>query len=202
MANAPWSVEKIIQALRNKEYRVFESPDFTLNIVGVRTGDATVNKFNDFMYLFWKNGSAWDNRVYEITTDPGLFWLQNPDNLKGTAVLKAGQYIDSHKIGFHNKSKPARMYPALEQNKPLPVYRDNNRDNVLNFDESTLDEGMFGINIHKAGLNSIQVDKWSAGCQVFANESDFEEFMRLCDQSAQQHGDVFTYTLLNETDIG
>ena len=36
----------------------------------------------------------------------------------------------------------------------------------------------YGINIHNAGASSTQVDKWSAGCQVFSHSADFEEFMR------------------------
>jgi len=199
MADAPWSAEKIVQALHNQEDTVFDGPNLDLNIVGVRTVDPTVNRFNDFLYVIWREDEAWNNRIYAITTDPGLYWLENPMKLNGTAVLKAGQYRGSFTFGFHHSS-----YRALIQSKPLPVYRDNNRNNVLDFDESTLEEGMFHIHIHKAGSRvegSTQVDKWSAGCQVFSKESDFNEFMDLCDRSAQTYGDVFTYTLLNETQV-
>ena len=42
-----------------------------------------------------------------------------------------------------------------------------------NLDEESVQEGNFGINIHRAtkyGLikNLTQIDKWSAGCQVIA----------------------------------
>lgn len=198
MAEAPWTAEQIIQAMRNLGYSVFDGPDYDLNLVGVRTSDPTINRFNDFMYVIWRNGDAWESRSYEITTDPGLYWLENPMNVEGTAVLKAGQYRGAYRIGQH------KGYRALQQNSPLPVYRDNNRDDVLNFDEATIDEGMFGINIHKAGSRpqgSTQVDKWSAGCQVFSKETDFNEFLDLCNRSVQRYGDIFTYTLLNETEI-
>jgi hypothetical protein len=39
--------------------------------------------------------------------------------------------------------------------------------------EENIGEGIFGINIHKAGSRvegSTQIDKWSAGCQVFSKE--------------------------------
>lgn len=199
MADAPWSAEQIVQAMRNKGYVVFEGENLDLNIVGVRTSDPTVDVFNDFLYVLWREGNTWESRDYAITTDPGLFWLKAPMNVNGTAVLKAGQYRSAFTFGLHHNS-----YRALVQSKPLPVYRDDNRDNVLDFDEATLDEGMFGIHIHKAGPRpegSTVVNKWSAGCQVFSKESDFNEFMDLCDQSARNHGDVFSYTLLNETDI-
>jgi hypothetical protein len=199
MADGPWDVEQIIQAMRNRGYAVFDGAGLDLNIVGVRTSDPTVNVFNDFLYAFWRENDAWESRVYAITTDPGLYWLQNPMNVEGTAVLRAGQYRSAFTFGMHHNS-----YRALVQRIPLPVYRDNNRDNVLNFDEATLQEGMFGIHIHKAGSRpegSTQVDKWSAGCQVFSVETEFNEFMDFCDQSAANHGDNFSYTLLNEPEI-
>ena len=198
MADAPWTALQIVEAMRNRGYAVFDGPGYDLNLVGVRTSDPTVNRFNDFMYVIWRDADNWESRSYEITTDPGLYWLQNPMNVEGAAVLRAGQYRGAFRIGQH------KGYHALQQNAPLPVYRDNNRNNVLEFDEATLDECMFGINIHKAGSRpdgSTQVDKWSAGCQVFSKESDFNEFMDLCDRSAQRYGEVFTYTLLNETEI-
>ncbi len=41
------------------------------------------------------------------------------------------------------------------------------------------------------------VDKFSAGCQVFANASDFEFFLELAEQHAKLYGNKFTYTLLD-----
>jgi len=198
MAEGRWTAEQIIQALGNSGYVVFDGPNYDLNLVGVRTSDRTVNRFNDFMYVIWRESQTWESRSYKITTDPGLYWLQNPMNVEGTAVLKSSQCRSAFRIGQH------KGYRALQQNRPLPVYRDNNRDNILDFNENTLDEGMFGINIHKAGSRiegSTQVDKWSAGCQVFSKESDFNEFMEFCDRSAQQYGNEFTYTLLNDREI-
>jgi hypothetical protein len=51
------------------------------------------------------------------------------------------------------------------------VYRDNNKNDVIDFVSQSLDTGVFGINLHHASATgeSVQVDGWSAGCQVFAN---------------------------------
>jgi hypothetical protein len=43
------------------------------------------------------------------------------------------------------------------------------------------------------------IDKYSAGCQVFANAADFGTFMALCQKHSQLYGNRFSYTLLNET---
>ena len=64
-----------------------------------------------------------------------------------------------------------------------------------------LDEGMFGIHIHKAGEASTQVDRWSAGCQVLARKADFLRMMELYDASAALYGPRVTYTLLTERDF-
>ena len=69
-------------------------------------------------------------------------------------------------------------------------------------DKRTIDTGMFGINIHKAGIASTIVDGWSAGCQVLAKTDEYEIFMDLCrKQKLAGYGDKFTYTLLEEKDL-
>ena len=61
--------------------------------------------------------------------------------------------------------------------------------------------GLFGINHHKAGKSSTQVDKWSAGCQVQPNEALFDIEMKIFKQAAANWGNSFTYTLLESKDI-
>jgi len=68
-------------------------------------------------------------------------------------------------------------------------------------DTRTIDCGMFGINIHKAGVFSEQVNGWSAGCQVFQKSDDFYEFMSLVQKSRKRFGNSFTYTLLKKSDL-
>ena len=59
----------------------------------------------------------------------------------------------------------------------------------------------FGINIHKAGADSTYVENWSEGCQVFKKSADFEEFMTIVRKSKDIHGNSFTYTLIESSDI-
>jgi hypothetical protein len=120
-------------------------------------------------------------------------------NKDGVAILKPGQYRGSHKIRLHQGK-----YEALGQQKPVKVYRDNNKDGKYDMIEENVDEGIFGINIHKAGRRvdgSTQIDKWSAGCQVFSKESDFNEFMEICRKARDIWGNSFTYTLIESNDI-
>ena len=184
---------------KKKGYAYFTNGAYNLNIIGVRASGVNItNSFDDILLLIYKtpNGN-WTRQVYQITTDPGQYYMTKPCNSKGTAILVPGQYRGAYKIGLHRGK-----YKALCQNKPVKVYRDNNKNNVYDYDPNTLDEGMFGINIHKAGTHSTQVDNWSAGCQVLANKEDFDTLMKLAHrQISQGYGKLFTYTLINEEDL-
>ena len=187
------SKPKLLETMEKKGYKVFENK-WDLNIIGVRKKDGIPNKFDDRIYVICKNDSnEWQEWSWSATTDPGTYWMTESMNKLGTAILKEGQFRGSWKIGLHKGEKP-----ALVQIKPVTVYRDNDHDaqHDYNLGEST---GLYGINIHRAGANSTNVDKWSAGCQVFAKDSDFEKFMAICGkQVAAGHGDIFSYTLLKE----
>ena len=113
---------------------------------------------------------------------------------QGTAILAQGQYKGAYRIGMHQGK-----YKALVQTKPITVIRDYDRDAKLDFRNGTKSKGMFGINIHRASLNGItkQVDKYSAGCQVFSNINEFKEFLSLCEKHLSLYGNSFTYTLID-----
>ena len=184
---------------KNKGYAYFTNGAYNINIIGVRASGAVItNSFDDILLIIYKTPTGtWNRQIYQITTDPGQFYMNKPCNSKGTAILVPGQYRGAYKIGLHRGK-----YKALCQNKPVKVYRDNNKDSVYDYDPNKLDEGMFGINIHKAGTLSKRVDTWSAGCQVFASETEFRAFMNYCNKQIKYgHGYTFTYTLLREEDL-
>lgn len=184
---------------KRKGYVYFTDGDYNLNIIGIRSNNNNVvtNEFDDFIVVTYKlpNGN-WTKMIFSATTEPGITYMHNPMNGKGTAILPEGQYRGCFRVGLH-KGK----YKALVQYKPIKVYRDNNRDDKYDLDPSTFDKGMFGINIHKAGIASKRVDNWSAGCQVIATDAEFKSFMSLVSKSAAKYGDKFTYTLINEKDL-
>jgi hypothetical protein len=139
--------------------------------------------------------NSWQHKVFPITTDPGTFWLTNPSIDKGTAILAAGQYRDAYQIGLHRGK-----YEALVQRGEVVVIRDYDRDAVLDFFNGTSYRGFFGINIHRASIQGTTktIDRYSAGCQVFANAEDFAQFMQLCHKHRNLYGNKFTYTLLDQ----
>jgi hypothetical protein len=188
-------VNRIQRVFDAKGYKFFTNGDLNVNLIGVRRDTQKPNRFDDFFLVIYKTDGEWTYHWFPCTTDAGLFYLENPIVKQGCALLKEGQYRGAYEIGLH-KSK----YEALVQRKPVTVYRDNNRDNILDFDAPT-ETGLFGINIHKGSdfrTKDYAVDKWSAGCQVLESYSDFHSLMRICRLSAQVYGNSFTYTLINE----
>ena len=196
--------EQIETAVKAKGYKWFTSDNYDVNIVGVRNAETkgkVTNRFDDCVTLSYKDEAGkWHFHCFEATTDPGSHWEKNLLNKDGVAILKEGQYRGSHMIGLHQGK-----YEALRQKKPLKVYRDNDKDGVYDFIEENVHEGIYGINIHRAtsreGGKSVQVDKWSAGCQVIAANNDFKLFMEVVNKAAKIWGNSFTYTLINSNDV-
>jgi hypothetical protein len=195
--------QQIETAVKSKGYKWFENGDYNLNIVGVRngeTGNEVTNKFDDFLTLSYKVDEKWNYHCFDATTDPGKHWVENVMNEDGVAILKENQYRGSHKIGLHQGK-----YEALRQQKPVQVYRDNDLDGNYDLLEENIQEGIFGINIHRAtkyeGRKSTQIDKWSAGCQVIAANDDFRLFMEICNKAKDTWSNSFTYTLINTNDL-
>lgn len=160
------------------------------HLVGIRSKASVPDKFDDHFYII-KERSIVGLSPYDCTTNPGEYWLKNLLNPKGAALLVADrQYPNSWQIGTH------KGYEALVQCRPVLVYRDADKDEFAE-ETSTIDTGMFGINIHRANenLKSLLIGKWSAGCHVIANPADFKSLLFFCKQSGKGQ---FTYTLLKE----
>ena len=195
-----YTKEQVETAVKAKGYVWFEDTNnkgYDVNIVGIRnsaTGDKVTNLFDDYLTISYKENGEWKFHIWAATTDPGTKGILETKNKSGIARLVEGQYRGSHTIRLHQGK-----YEALGQAKNVKVYRDANRD--MKYDETKIQEGVFGINIHKAGADSTYVENWSEGCQVFKKSKDFEEFMNICRKAKGIHGNSFTYTLIETADI-
>ncbi len=191
-------VYTIINVMQGKGYRVFENrKGHDLNLVGIRTSSVDANTFNDWVTAFYIFNDDWNFFAFPATTDPGTFYRKEPLNVKGTAVMKPGQYRGAYKIGKH------KQYKALEQKKPMTVYRDANRDGRLDTAGMEEDTGNYKTNIHRSNAHrpSVVVGKWSAGCQVLQDPDHFAFLLMLCERSKSKFGNSFTYSLLEEGDF-
>jgi hypothetical protein len=198
-----YSLQQIYDAMHKKEYKWFNSGDYDVNIIGVRnssTKGRVTNHYDDHITIAYKLGADWHFHCWPATTDPGLYWIDNPMNSRGgCAILVPGQYSGIYKIDKHNGK-----YTALcQRNGKVRVYRDGDKNDQYDYDEDSIDQGYFGINIHRSSAYkpTTYINKYSAGCQVFQDPDDFEDFMELCHKAADQWGNKFTYTLIESKDI-
>jgi hypothetical protein len=196
--------EQIEATVKAKGYKWFEdttNKTYDVNIVGVRNNAPAVykkvtNVFDDYITITFKDEKGiLQFYCWNATTDPGKKGVQQFHNKKGVARLVPGQYRTVWAVDKHQGK-----YDALCQRLGnVIVWRDGNKD--LIFDEKVTDTGMFGINIHKAGQDSTWVENWSEGCSVFKRVKDFDQFMSICKKAAKIHGNKFSYTLIESTDI-
>lgn len=187
-------LSKMKSLFKKKGYELNTRP-YELNIVGKRSAQGQPNRFDDEIHVFYKTRVLnWEYHIFKATTDPGTYWLKHPMNWQGTAILAEGQYKNAYKLGLHRG-----QYLALVQIGKVEVIRDFNRNNSLDFISGKKVNGYYGINIHRASLRGTTkfVDKYSAGCQVFANISDFNKFLEMCKKHRGLYGNKFNYTLID-----
>ena len=188
------NLERTRAAYANLGYKFFTTGDYNLNIFAIRSKDMHANTFNDVIGVAYRQNNNWVLRKYDATTDAGLYYREHPMNIDGTALVAPGQYRGVFKLGKHKG-----QYTALVQAKPLLLYRDANRDDVLEYVGEPSWQ-MAGINLHRANANlkSKLVDRWSGGCLVIADPQCFNEFINICQISADIFGNSFTLTLFTE----
>ena len=200
--NPPQPLPPVLQHLKSLGHEIMWEGDYHLNLFGIRSTDTKPNSFDDIMGVAYTVDGLWKVEVWPATTDPGTYYLENPSNVNGTAILCPGQY-HAWKIDLH-----AGKYEALCQRAAsVTVWRDNNRDDILDHPVGSEASGYYGINLHRSSLytdtveeaETASVGKWSAGCQVHARIDAFDEMMKLAHMQEDTLGiDVFTYTLMDQ----
>ena len=186
----------LLQKVKAKGYRIFTEGLYNVNIIGVRRTDEP-GKFDDTIALVYKDSQGWVCREWPATTDPTVFYLNKPVNVKGTAALVPGQY-KAWKIDKHN----GRIDALCQRLSKVKVYRDNNKNDIFEWDQYDNEEyeGWYGINIHDCYRGNEE--RASAGCQIVGTtEREFANFMQIIKMSADIYGNAFTYTLLEEKDV-
>lgn len=190
------SIEILKMVLLKKGYPL-KTKTYELNIIGIRNDNSKPNSFDDTLCVLFKDEYGDETLLcFSCTTDPGLYWLKHPLNVKGCAIMKEGHYPNVYKIGLH------RGYKALEQIGNIRFVRDNDKDDELDFKGGYEINEVIKANIHHAALpeTSVIVEKWSAGCQVI--NKGWNEFIELCQKSKLiTEQNRFSYTLINISDI-
>lgn len=191
------TIRQTKEVLAGKQYVFFDgNKPFDLNIIGIRSASTIVNYYNETLAVIYRDEMQ-EQRIdyFHYTTKPGLYYLKNPLHPNGCAILQEGQHL-----GTMKKRKHRGLYDALCQAKAMPFYRDNDRDENLDF-TGEIHWGKIGLNIHRESLNKIDlvVGKNSAGCGGIQTNWDY--FMFLINQGIKHWGNSFSYTLINEKDF-
>lgn len=173
---------KILEEVKRHGFVVFTSGEFNLNIIAVRNREKVPNVFNDKIYLCYKRDGAWQEHEFTCTTDPSTYWLNTPMRKDGTAVLMHPQQMRAaFELGYHKNT-----YKCLRQVRQVKVWRDNNKDNIIDYGNMT-NSRSWGIQIHRANskYRSLRVGKYSAGCIVLNDPFEYAKFINIIETSLQ-----------------
>jgi len=131
---------------------------------------------------------------FRASTDPGWYYIKHPLNPNGCAVLAEGVHL--FKLGRHDNGK----YPAFVQAEDFVVWRLDENGNKKQKGTAT------DIHIHSGGPG-MQVEKFSAGCQVIQSPEGYfgETWLKFFNPLAQaigQHGQTTVpYKLMRAEDL-
>lgn len=133
------------------------------------------------------------------TTDPGVYYYENPMNDKGTFHLKTKFHKNIWCFGKH------RGYEALVNDwrycLPTEGWRDANFNFEFDEDDITV-KGHYGINFHRMHPINIvnKIGRYSAGCQVVQDPKHFEKILNRCKQTNKYKSpgkSIYSYLLLD-----
>jgi hypothetical protein len=200
-------IDKIIKIVKDGGGEVYEQPGY-INFCGVRN-NKTDNTFNDSLYIYWKDTGDGEFKCVTttgFTTKPGksvVLGQKCRNSNGGAAILKEGWQKDIWHIGKHqNKYKALRSTGGVT--KPTVITRDNTQyDKGPNYElrifENKTSSGYYGINFHKSGNpKGNAVNNWSAGCQVFQYQSEFNEMLQMAESANSKGQKTFSYFLTNK----
>ncbi|MAK37472.1 MAG: hypothetical protein CMC15_15050 [Flavobacteriaceae bacterium] len=190
---------EILEKVKEAGFVVFDDGDYNLNLIAVRNLENHPNQFDDKLYVCYKVHGLWREHIFQITTDPGKRYLENPNYRDGGGVAIAAhpqQARSAYKIDLHRGK-----YKALVQRGPgnVQYWRDKNFDNRADYGGEIYDNKI-GLNIHRSSAKgSSLVGPHSAGCIVFSDAEEFGVFMRVCQlQVSKRNFKTFTLTILAE----
>lgn len=179
--------------------------DYFINMIAIRNQNVSYvpysnfepnnNEFGDLLIINFETESYFQNQfIFPITTMPGEYYLDNPINPKGCSILVPDQY--QYKMGLHKDRE------ALVQNLPVNVVRVREASNYRYIYKIIEQEyGFFGMNIHDAYDEQQQIQKASAGCQVFYDKEDYNIFISLCKKHVELYGNNLYYTLIEKSKL-
>lgn len=137
---------------------------------------------------------------YQITTVPSLaYYGKRPVNPKGTGIKMPGDtlyYLKDSTLGHGTYKMMVEGEPIKVGRYPIGVTKFESYKPTDIFTENC------GMQIHRSSTKGVGicVGPWSAGCQVFADYSEFKEFISKAEKETM-NANKFIYALINLDDI-
>lgn len=192
--------KELREIILSKGYRWFEGKPYNANIIFKRTSNVFTNKLDDIGYVAYLDNNNKECLVEVPATtkagfSPALFNPKVVMGVKGTAVIVPGQYLSSWE--FRDSYVGWLQYPYFAQIKPIKVYRDPDGDKEI--DEVQVQEGLFGINLHKmgnAGVLTNYLGNWSEGCCGWHPDDMAKYILPVIRESVKRYGIIFSATII------
>ena len=186
---------KILNEVAQHGFVTFSDGNYDFNIIAKRNPENNPDEFDDKLHVVYLKNGHWMEHIFQVTTDPGKFYLEDSDyrNGDGVAVIYSPQQCrGAYQIGLHGGK-----YEALRQVQAIKFYRDRTFDAQANY-SGEIFKDIIHVNIHRSSLRgSSSVGRYSAGCIVFANPDSFNIFMGLCHKQIESLGyRTFTLTII------
>lgn len=198
------TLEKVVSVMSKLGMTVFKRP-FDTTLFAIRTRDNVSNKFNDYLgAMYYNDKGMLTGQIVSGTTDAGLYYRQNLMNKDGVAIIQhSKQYKGVYQLQDPAKNPSQHGHKgtkAFRQIKAMDYWRDNNKDNKLDFAGKTFTE-IGQTDGHYMGTLGNNVDKWSAGCWggVVSNMNILYTIAE--NQIRLGYGDTYSFAMLYEDDF-
>ena len=171
-------------------------------IIGLRNNIATKkesinqDRFIDGLYFIPQDSKDEDTFTpYQITTVPSLsYYGKNPLNPEGVGIKLPGDtlyYLKEETLG-------SSKYKMMVEGEPISIGR--YPEGVISFETykpiNIKSKQNCGMQIHKSSkVRGVCVGPWSAGCQVFADGTEWDQFISKGESQTKNSGRFF-YALI------
>lgn len=201
--------QMVKQSVLNKGYVWRERGDFDVNIIWVRMSDHVSNMMDDKCYINYKALEVEYCILVDANTKPALYGaLYNPvtvGGITGTACIIPQQVLEAHKYinNLWNDTYNPWNQPYFLQVKPLQIWRDNDKDDVIDHmqEESGTPSDGLCIHIQEEPLSTPGKKPWSLGC-IGLHKQDFRYTLDpVMKKRIVAHELLNDFTLILNTDL-
>lgn len=188
------SIIEIQEVLSKKGFPFYQGgKPYHLNIIGIKNDDKLGGLFNDTILVCYVDmfGTLQVDYFPAILTPVDILQLTSK-NRKDIILLEEGHYHNSFEKRLE---KGAKLAPI----KNIRYKRGSFKPELTLSPETFIGIPNFRIEGQLGCFSPENISVWSNGSQYI--EKDFEILLFLLEKSFQNHGNIFSYTLLNRQDF-